>query len=183
VWSTVEAFRDVSTGRIGTFDFYLDLPDEDDAAHANLTAEAIVAIATISRARLVLGPLVDLDRSMDAAHGLLDRLSNPRPAFQVARCLNTLLFHSDKPVEPTGITTIGDARLIELSQGHSRLLLLQAGPGARNPSVQTAIRAFLAERTVSIYELASGLSAGPNFDAEIDSVLDQASGPLLFVDK
>lgn len=48
----------------------------------------------LSGCRLFLDPLVDLDRTGDINHGLLDRLSNPRPAFHVVRCMNTLLFAS-----------------------------------------------------------------------------------------
>ncbi|MEE8160679.1 MAG: hypothetical protein V3T61_03490, partial [Acidobacteriota bacterium] len=34
----------------------------------------------------------DLDRSKDVNHGLIDRVCNPRPAFHVVRCMNTILF-------------------------------------------------------------------------------------------
>jgi len=36
--------------------------------------------------------LVDLDRTMDVTHGLLDTRYNPRGTFHLVRCMNSLLF-------------------------------------------------------------------------------------------
>ena len=64
-------------------------PEHDDAT----LAEAVFAVAARPGSRLFVEPLLELDRTMDAADGLLDRRCNPRPAFHRLRLLNTLLFH------------------------------------------------------------------------------------------
>ncbi|MFH1571542.1 MAG: metallophosphoesterase [Gemmatimonadota bacterium] len=77
---------------VDRLDLLLALPGEDDEAHARLAAEAAFAAALLPGSRLFLEPLVDLDRTMDAAHGLLDGLCNPRSPLTVLRCLNAVLF-------------------------------------------------------------------------------------------
>ena len=48
-------------------------------------------------------PLIDFDRTMDITHGLLNGLCNPRPAYNVLRCLNTVLFsHPEKLDDVSG---------------------------------------------------------------------------------
>ena len=77
-----------------------ELPAQDDDANALQAAEALFASRLLGSSRLFFEPLVDLDRTMDARNGLLDTRCNPRPAFQVLRCLCAVL-HScgDTPFE------------------------------------------------------------------------------------
>lgn len=92
-WDAIQAFTVLpDLNRIGTFDFVVDLPGLDERAHTVRVCEAMFGAATLPGCRLFLDPMVDLDRTNDINHGLLDRLSNPRPAFHTARCLNTILF-------------------------------------------------------------------------------------------
>ena len=93
--------------------------DADDEANALAAAEALFAAATMPGCRVYLDPLQDLDRVTKVVHGLLDRLSNPRPAFHVTRVLNTVLFGEGRAtgsysaVEPGGganIRAIDDRR-------------------------------------------------------------------------
>lgn len=67
------------------------LPTTDTQRNAQMVAEARLAIALLPQACLWIDPLLDLDRTMDVRHGLLDTLCNPRPAFQVMRCAHALL--------------------------------------------------------------------------------------------
>lgn len=77
---------------ITAFDYVVRLPGADEKAHIRCVAEALFAAALQPGCRLFFDPPVDLDRTNDLNNGLLDRLSNPRPAYQVMQCLNTVLF-------------------------------------------------------------------------------------------
>lgn len=90
VWSEIRSF-DSELLSIGGLDFLVPL-GTDDGANALAAAEAMFAAATMAHCRIYLDPLQDLDRVTKVVHGLLDRLSNPRPAFHVTRVLNTVLF-------------------------------------------------------------------------------------------
>ncbi|MDA0333907.1 MAG: metallophosphoesterase [bacterium] len=60
-------------------------PGVDPIANAGSLARALVVGIALD-APLFAEPLVDMDRTMDVAHGLLDTLCNPRPTFELARC-------------------------------------------------------------------------------------------------
>ena len=45
-----------------------------------------------SESSIYFDPPIDLDRTMDVAHGILDVRCNPRPVFHVLRALNTILY-------------------------------------------------------------------------------------------
>jgi hypothetical protein len=85
---------------VGGVDWLVALPEAPAAAHAARAAEAVFAAALVPGCRVFLEPLVDLDRTMDTAHGLLDRRCNPRPAFDAVRVLNTILYASPAPTHP-----------------------------------------------------------------------------------
>jgi ankyrin repeat protein len=72
------------------------MPERKDAVHERIVAEGLFASTSLPDCRFILDPLVDVDRSSDINNGLLDRLSNPRTPFHVARCLNTILFSHGK---------------------------------------------------------------------------------------
>ena len=67
-----------------------ELPGVDEIANAAAVARALL-IAAALEAPVFLEPLIDLDRTMDVAHGLLDTRCNPRLAFDVARSLTALV--------------------------------------------------------------------------------------------
>jgi hypothetical protein len=92
-WESLRQTRELPlSGPIGGIDWVVDLLGENELDRLNRTAEAMFASALLPGTRVFLDPLIDLDRTMDATEGLLDRLGNPRPAFHVARCLNSILF-------------------------------------------------------------------------------------------
>ncbi|MBI3974279.1 MAG: hypothetical protein HY332_23620 [Chloroflexi bacterium] len=134
-WQVMQALRAMFPLRhIGVVDLALDLPDAEAHTHAAIVAEAMFAAAALPRARLWLAPLVDLDRSMDVASGLLDRLSNPRPAFTAARTLNTILFASPppEPYLPVDVPSdLATGRVLALAAAAKRLWLVLPR-GAKN---------------------------------------------------
>ncbi len=91
-FACVQAIRELgSLSHIGAIDLSLELTTLDDQVAALRAAEALLASSTLEESRLYFDPLIDLDRTMDVCHGLLDTRCNPRPVFHVVRCLNTIL--------------------------------------------------------------------------------------------
>jgi hypothetical protein len=90
-WSAILGLGAIRTESIGGLDIILRL-GTDDQANGGIVAEGMMAAATLANGRLFLDPLQELDRTATVMGGLLDRLSNPRPPFHVARVLNTVLF-------------------------------------------------------------------------------------------
>ncbi|MFP6768965.1 MAG: metallophosphoesterase [Planctomycetaceae bacterium] len=76
---------------IGNIDVQLELLGQDVRSATNQVAESLAAVTRLRGSRLFIDPLIDFDRTMDVRHGLLDPFCNPRPAFHVLRCLNTIL--------------------------------------------------------------------------------------------
>ncbi|MGE3272899.1 MAG: metallophosphoesterase, partial [Chloroflexota bacterium] len=91
-WDSIVGQSSGSLPEIGGLDWLVELSTDDDDAHLVRVSEAIFAAAAAPRCRVLLDPLVDLDRTMDTFHGLLDRRCNPRSPFHAARVLNSLLF-------------------------------------------------------------------------------------------
>ena len=123
-------------------------------------AEALFAALLLPTAWLYLEPLVDLDRTMDIANGVLDRLCNPRPIFHALRCLNTLLYAHRKAWVPEEREEKGVRILALLSEEHVLELLLPEEPVGWTSASQR------------IYDLAGGTVA-----VDTDKVL--IAGPSL----
>ncbi|MBX3053264.1 MAG: metallophosphoesterase [Caldilineaceae bacterium] len=95
---------------VGTVDWLAELPSTATGNRLNRAAETLFALAGHREnhphihpaSRLFLEPFRTLDRTMDVAEGLLDRLCNPTPVFHLLRHLNTLLFSQPSP--PTGFS-------------------------------------------------------------------------------
>ena len=103
--------------QIGITDWAVEFGDNAPDQQTARAGAALAAIATIPGARLFLEPLVDLDRTMDAPPGLLDRLCNPRPVFHAVRTLNTLLFADPTGWDVTAADTGAGDGLIRLHRG------------------------------------------------------------------
>ncbi|HRW10528.1 MAG TPA: metallophosphoesterase, partial [Caldilineaceae bacterium] len=80
--------------QVGAFDWLYTIPGGDVSTQQNGVAAALFAMLRRPGDTLLLEPFIDLDRTMDAGPGLLDRAYNPRPTFHLLRHLNTLLFHA-----------------------------------------------------------------------------------------
>jgi hypothetical protein len=177
LWGAVEAVRHGLDGWadvIGGVDFLFDMHSEDDARNAAVMAEAIAAVATVPGAMITIGPLVDLDRSMDVGHGLIDRVSNPRSPLHVARCLNSLLFSSPEPARLTGIGQAEGQRVIDLDSGGRAMRIVI---GASSSACGT-----LASGKSIVYDLAGGLSAPLPASGGLPKSFQGAGGPLLIVE-
>ncbi len=109
--------------QIGATDWAVEFGDNAPDPQTARAAAALAAIATIPGARLYLEPLVDLDRTMDAPPGLLDRLCNPRPVFHAVRTLNTLLFAESTGWEVTPDDASASADTFSLFRHGERLEL------------------------------------------------------------
>ncbi len=115
-WTFIYLLTERTYSNIDHIDLSLELDAQSDCLNASRIAEATFASACLSGSRLFVAPLVDFDRTMDVAHGLLDTLCNPRAPFHTLRCLNTLLM---SPVHPATFTDPA-----EQIQKNNRLLYL-----------------------------------------------------------
>ena len=164
-WTTIQHFRDLPRlTHIRRVDWLLTLSDIDDAAHAQLATEALFATALLADAQLYVDPIIDLDRTMDIAHGVLDGLCNPRPVFHALRCLNSLLYVHRSLWRPA-----------ERAEKGVRILALQCE--------EKALELLLPEEPVEwgrtdarIYDLAAGTVVGNGGKALI-------AGPALVFDQ
>lgn len=167
-WDEAAALRALPPlPNVGAIDLALDFPDQDEVAHASLAAEALFATAALPGAHLWLGPLLDMDRSMDVSHGLLDRLSNPRPAFHVVRLLNSILFATPPPdgyrvleTPTTPDLPVGPGvRTLALTAGDKRLwLCLPAAHGDTSGASVGGTLDLPASGPLTCYHLAEGTS-------------------------
>ena len=91
-WGDLQTVQQMSAfQQLEAVDFSLSFSD-DDLENANHAAEVLLALTLLPDSIVYFDPLVDLDRSKDVSHGLIDRVCNPRPAFHVVRSMNTILF-------------------------------------------------------------------------------------------
>ena len=161
---------------IGAVDLALALPDQREETHAALAAEALFAAASLPDARLWVAPLMDLDRSFDTAHGLLDRLSNPRPVFTALRVLNAALFggagqqHFEALNDPA-------PGVLGLASGEQRLWLC---PSEAAP--YPAALALSPSDRVRVFHLADGTSEEvPGSATDIGRAMAHTIGPVLLI--
>ena len=161
---------------LGDLDCVVGLPGTDDGGQAQRAAEAVFAAALQPGLRLFLDPLVDLDRTNDVNHGLLDRLSNPRPAFHAARCLNTILFSAPGHYRPGAILGTGPKRILSLVGGAVCHWLIPAGQGL-GPELLEGLN-WAGEAVV--FDLVRGTSRGGVGDQdELGPMLAAMDGPCL----
>jgi hypothetical protein len=151
-WETVSGFLGLlPLSQIDSIDLVVPFVGVDEEAHADRAVEALLAAATGARCRLFLDPFVDVDRASDINHGLLDRLSNPRPVFHAVRCLNTILFadenryHVDDESPGVGLKT-STKQVWHCSSN-------------RDTSVDIRDLEELGAEQVTIYDLATGTSS------------------------
>ena len=155
-------------------DLLFALPGRDEDANALQTAEALFAAMLLSDTRLYLEPLVDLDRTMDARHGILDTLCNPRPTFEVLRCLNAALqpFRGTS-FEPDSLEVPG-LRVLRLKSVEASLSLLLPQRDQLLPTV--LFEDVERTATLRLYHLAQGRVE----ELEVDQLEDgEIGGPSL----
>ena len=138
---------------IGAVDWSTALPASASGQRLNAAAEALFALAAQPDSRLFIEPFVELDRTMDVAEGLLNRLCNPTPVFHLLRNLNTLLFSQPAPLTGVSQKAIPGGRL--LSGMHAEKFFYLLFP-------DTPLKGSLADWGIdsncqwSVYDLVSG---------------------------
>lgn len=178
VWDDIRAF-DTRLGSVGGLDFLVPL-GADDVANALAVAEALFAAATKSGCRVYLDPLQDLDRVTKVVNGLLDRLSNPRPAFHVTRVLNTVLFGKGRrpgsytPVDPDPSLREAGVRVVADQRGELWLAPDPEGTGAAEILRHRAA----GHVPVRLIDPVAGLSREDSLSAVIDLIVSGAAGAL-----
>ncbi len=94
-----------------TIDLAVELPWNDDSRNATRAADAMLAAALLPSGKLYLEPLLEMDRTMDTSLGLMDTFCNRRPAYEVVRSLNSLLFHAGRVAVTGDRHTDGEIQL------------------------------------------------------------------------
>ena len=122
-WDAAAELLAARSARPWSLQLLAELPGVDEAANAAAAARALVVAASL-QSPLFLEPLVDMDRTMDVVHGLLDPLCNPRPAFDVARSLAALVRGAGALGAPLHVTRHGAVEVAALGQ---RCCLVIAG--------------------------------------------------------
>ncbi|MEZ4870390.1 MAG: metallophosphoesterase [Caldilineaceae bacterium] len=150
-WQTIQqASQRAPFSQIKAVDWILELPT---AYTLDYMAEACLAMTLAPGSRLYLEPFIDLDRTMDAMPGLLDRCCNPRPVFHLLRHLNTVLFHTPRPWRPLPQPTLSGFRIWGITHAQQQiwLLLPAAGTGTIAPAQLGA------NEHVTVIELVRGI--------------------------
>ncbi len=183
--------RSLPLHHVRGFDMVVELPGTDEQAHADRTAAAIFATALSPALRVFLSPFVDLDRSNDVSHGLLDRLANPRPAYHVTCCLNSLLFATtDGSAEFSGngrfsVAASGDYRWASAGSVSASWVLIIATsnvkPGHRRQLNPDDLKRglFSVEETADLFDLAQSQSQADLPLFNLESALAESPGPWL----
>ena len=177
VWSDIRTF-DTRLRSVGGLDFLVPL-GTDDEANALTVAEALFAAATMPGCRIYLDPLQDLDRVTKVVHGLLDRLSNPRPAFHVTRVLNTVLFGQGRrpgrysPVDTDGPLT--GTRVPAIADGRAEFWL--APDGAKARAAEALRQRPPGHDTLRLIDPVAGISWRDSPGLVADLLASSASGP------
>ncbi len=132
---------------IGALDWAYDPGAHDDASLLERLALVLWATAATPEARLYVEPLLDLDRTMDASFGLLDRQCNPRPALQALRCLNTVLFRQSTVPQRLSVPILLGLHLFGLQLEDARAwLALPSGNTTTPPILASAALAVPPEQ-------------------------------------
>ena len=176
-WTYIQSLNKRKYSNIDHIDVSLELDAQNDCINAHRIAEATFAIVRLLGARLFVDPLTDLDRTMDATHGLLDTLCNPRAPFHALRCLNTLL---NSPVHAAIFTDPREQiqnnnRVLYLNNTHRRLAL--ALPAQDIFDLNT-LEFSLDTSPVRIYHLCTGETETVSRNAQIKI---QDGSPILVI--
>ncbi|HEU5315722.1 MAG TPA: metallophosphoesterase [Chloroflexota bacterium] len=171
-WQTARQIAQLGPlASIGAVDLALDLPDQREEGHAALAAEALFSAASLLDGRLWIAPLIDLDRSFDTAHGLLDRLSNPRPVFTALRLLNAALFSGVSAQSHTPLDSPAQG-ILGLQSQEQRLWLCQLG---------APLDALRLSGRARVFHLTEGTSEEASA-AEIEQARKRSAGPVLVME-
>lgn len=143
-------------------DLVVSLVSCDDARNANAAAESLFCAALLPGARVYFDPFVDLDRTLDAAHGLLNTSCNPRPAFHVLRCLNSVLYRERVSLKDTGAVELPGTTVRTLTGGDCLHALITSERGELPDLGGLAFPGISGDAPSRLYRLSEGtVQAGP----------------------
>jgi len=182
-WTAIEAFSKLQLRSVKQVDFLLMLGDDEERAVVRLM-EAMLASACVNNCRLLIDPLQDSDRTASVMLGLLDRLSNPRPAFHVARTMNSVLFGGRRgrpgfrPMPP--IETDAKARILSIAEDSSTIWAIS---GSNMAGAATAVcEDYKRRMPPTVVDPVAGRSRAVNADpTELASALSEAVGTVSLV--
>ncbi|MDP6360283.1 MAG: hypothetical protein QF473_34525, partial [Planctomycetota bacterium] len=170
---------------IGVLDFRYEFGQPSELYSCNQAAEALFAVRTIPDSRIFFEPLVTLDRTMDYSHGVLDGLCNPRPAFQVLRSLNTILYSMRIGLSDTAIkvSTCSGLRVLSITGcPHNLVLLLPPSPNYDTDILEqlTSEQVPPATGDICFYNLRHATSRHIE-RSELSNCGEEMDGPVLLV--
>ncbi len=172
-WLAVQRLLDaVPLSHVGAVDLAVAFTSREDARNASRAAEALFSAVVLPGAGIYFEPLIDLDRTLDVAHGLLDTSCNPRPAFRVLRTLNTVLFREpDSRAVPGELELQGTA--VRTLDGPAGFHALITSSEPELPDLRgLTLPGISPEAPSRLYRLAEGsVQKGP-----FDRILGYASG-------
>jgi predicted phosphodiesterase len=168
-----EIAETVPLSHIANIDFSLEFSATNDQTNANLAAEALFSMATISGSRIYFEPFSDLDRTMDVTHGLLDTLCNPRSASCTLQSLNTIMYSRPLKVSkhPLRLQQINGLRALQFSTDTSTYTLLLHSGLESTASEAINVEAFLEVKEgepLKIYQLSEITLQSVNFHEATD---------------
>jgi hypothetical protein len=168
-WKEVAELASIQRRHPWNLSLLAQIPGTDEVANANAVARAIFAAAAVD-VPLFLEPLIDMDRTMDVVHGLLDTLCNPRPTFDLVRSMTALL----RDVGP-GTPTIDRRRGHEVIRLGDRCILLL--PSDEPQPLAELLDPIQTQDSSRICQCATATISA--FDPEI--LCGPESGPLLIL--
>ncbi|MBL4575657.1 MAG: metallophosphoesterase [Opitutaceae bacterium] len=167
--------------KIQKVDLTVELPSLNDQVNLDRAAEALFHITALPGARIFFDPLVDMDRTMDISHGLLDPLCNPRDTFTALRTLNAVLFTnpSKSPVRTERIQIGSRQGYILTGDSFHHILLLSSDEPWSESDLESLAQNGLTGAQ-KLYHLAKG-NVFTGDQKEIASLLskEELTGPLL----
>ena len=178
-WKTAQGLLDIGAlSHVKGVDLAVALGSRDDVLNANVAAESLFCAALFPGARVYFEPFIDLDRTLDVAHGILDTSCNPRPAFHALRCLNTVLFHEPIARPVPGEVDLPGARIRTLAVPASFHALITSRTGELPDLGGLAFPGISPFAPFRLYRLAEGTVQ----NGSLERLLEHAKGhsaPLL----
>lgn len=176
-WETIrEAPGAEDLDAIGRVDWLLRSIDLDNSTAMDRLARGMFATATRTAGRLMVEPLRELDRTMDAAPGVIDRRRNPTDSYYVATACNAVLGGDQWTVEDTFSTMTGG--VIELTRDGSHVWLI-------SPETNASMEAVLGDNIEGVDSTVQVIQPDPPYvittewNPEIGA--NEVGGPVIVV--
>ena len=179
-----EIVRITPFSHISNVDFSLEFAATNNQTNANLAAEGLFSMATIPGSRIYFEPLIDLDRTMDVTHGLLDTLCNPRLASYTLQSLNTIMFSRSLKVSKHSfrLQQVNGLKALQLSTDTLTYTLLLDSGSESTVSEALNVEAFLDMKegeSLKVYQLSKITLQSVKFHDAKNCILTPDQTPIL----